>query len=213
MLGQGTVIVTTSNLPPNELYKNGLNRPLFEPFIMLIEQRLEVISLAGPQDYRLGRIKAYETFLTPLGRETDSHIQQLWERLTDTPRGAPESIEVLGRTVDVPQAAKGCARFTFDRLCAMPLGAADYLALSKCYQTIFVEHIPVLGPERRNEAKRFILLIDTLYDARSKLIASAEEPPEKIHQSGDHSAEFARTVSRLLEMQSASWWGHAIAET
>jgi cell division protein ZapE len=213
MFDQGTVLITTSNLPPGDLYKNGLNRPLFEPFIRLIEQRLEVISLAGPLDYRLNRIKAYETFLTPLGPETDSHLQQLWERLTDTREGEPAQIDVLGRKIAVPQAAKGCARFGFEDLCAKPLGAADYLGLSKEYQAIFVENIPVLGPEQRNEAKRFILLIDTLYDARLKLIASAAAAPERLYRSGDHSAEFARTVSRLLEMQSASWWGHPIAET
>ncbi len=211
--GGGTVIVTTSNLAPKDLYRDGLNRQLFLPFIGLIEQRLEVVMLASATDYRLGRVKAHETFLTPLGLETDARLQDLWRRLTDTERGEPMEVDVLGRRLHVPQAAHGCARFFFADLCEKPLGPPDYLALAHNFRTVFVEHIPALNPERRNEAKRFVLMIDTFYDARVRLVASSAQPPEGIYPAGDHAFEFGRTVSRLKEMQSASWWGKKIAET
>jgi cell division protein ZapE len=213
LLASQTVIVTTSNQPPKDLYKDGLNRALFEPFIALLESRFEVVELGGPVDYRLNRVKAHESFLTPLGPETDRKLQELWERLTDTTRGTPEAIPLLGRVLKVPQAAKACARFSFADLCEAPLGSPDYLALAQSYGTIFVEHIPVLDRSKRNEAKRFILLIDTLYDQKVRLVASSEALPEGIYSGGDHAAEFQRTVSRLREMQSAGWWGGRIVET
>ena len=213
LLAAGTVIVTTSNLKPDDLYRNGLNRQLFLPFIKLIGERLEVISLDSPTDYRLGRVKAHETFLTPLGPETDARLQDLWVRLTDTARGTPLDIDVLGRKLHVPQAAARCARFTFADLCEKPLGPPDYLALAQNFRILFLEHIPALGPDRRNEAKRFVLLVDTLYDGKVRLAASSAQPPEAIYPAGDHAFEFGRTVSRLKEMQSASWWGKKIAET
>ncbi len=213
LLAGGTVIVTTSNLAPKDLYRDGLNRQLFLPFIGLIEQRLEAVMLASATDYRLGRVKAHETFLTPLGLETDARLQDLWRRLTDTERGEPMEVDVLGRRLHVPQAAHGCARFFFADLCEKPLGPPDYLALAHNFRTVFVEHIPALNPERRNEAKRFVLMIDTFYDARVRLVASSAQPPEGIYPAGDHAFEFGRTVSRLKEMQSASWWGKKIAET
>ncbi len=206
---QGTVVVTTSNLAPSELYRHGLNRPLFVPFIRLIEEKLDVLWLDGPADYRLGRVKAHESFVTPLGPETDARIAETWRRLTDSERGDPMTLAVLGRTLRVPEAARGCARFTFDELCREPLGPPDYLALAGAFQTVFVEHIPALKPAERNEAKRFVTLIDTLYDARIRLVASAEKPPEDIFPAAD----YARTVSRLREMQSASWWGKKIVDT
>lgn len=213
LLAAGTVIVTTSNLAPDQLYRNGLNRQLFLPFIALIKDRLEVVSLESPTDYRLGRVKAHETFLTPISAETDARLQDLWQRLTDTVKGKPMDIEVLGRKLHVPQAAHGCARFSFAELCEKPLGPPDYLALAQTFQILFLEHIPALNPERRNEAKRFVLLIDTLYDAKVRLVATSAQAPEGIYPAGDHAFEFGRTVSRLKEMQSASWWGKKIAET
>jgi cell division protein ZapE len=213
LLSHGTVIVTTSNLPPEELYRDGLNRQLFVPFTSLMRERLEVISLDSPVDYRLGRVKAHETFLTPLSSENDAKLQDMWERLTDTNKGSPASLEVLGRKLSVPQAAAGCARFSFEDLCGQPLGAADYLALAAKYRVLFVEHIPALAPEQRNEAKRLVLLIDTLYDGEIKLVATSAQPPDGICPAGDHALEFDRTVSRLREMQSAQWWGKKIAET
>jgi cell division protein ZapE len=213
LLAAGTVIVTTSNLAPDQLYRNGLNRQLFLPFIDLIGEKMDVVALDGRTDYRLGRVKAHESFLTPLGPGNDAKMQDLWRRLTDTEAGAPAEIVVLGRKLHVPQAARGCAKFAFDELCGQPLGPPDYLALARNFGTVFVTGIPRLGPERRNEAKRFVLLVDALYDARVRLVASSEQPPEGICQAGDHAFEFGRTVSRLKEMQSASWWGKKIVET
>lgn len=213
LLAQGTVIVTTSNLAPQELYRDGLNRQLFLPFIDLIGARLDVAALESPTDYRLGRVKAHETFLTPLSPENDARLQDLWERLTDTRQGQPMDLAVLGRSLRVPQAAAGCARFGFAELCEAALGPADYLALAANFRVLFVERIPALGPERRNEAKRFVLLIDTLYDGKVRLVATSAQPPEGISPAGDHAHEFGRTVSRLREMQSAAWWGKKIAET
>jgi cell division protein ZapE len=213
LLEAGTVIVTTSNLAPQDLYRNGLNRQLFLPFIGLIEEKLDIVSLDSPVDYRLGRVKAHETFLTPLSPQNDARLQDLWLRLTDTEQGRPREIEVLGRTLFVPQAAGSSARFCFADLCEKPLGPPDYLAIAGTFQFLFLEGIPALGPERRNEAKRFVLLIDTLYDGKVRLVATSAEPPESIYPAGDHAFEFGRTVSRLKEMQSASWWGKKIAET
>ena len=213
LITHGTVIVTTSNLPPGELYKDGLNRNLFLPAIELMKTNFEVISLASPTDYRLGRVKSWESFVTPLGVKADAHIQKIWERLTDVQKGEPLEIPILGRSLHVPEAAHGCARFTFADLCEAPLGPPDYLALASHFQTVFVEKIPALKISQRNEAKRFVLLIDTLYDARVHLVASSAQPPERIYPHGDHRFEFARTVSRLQEMQSAAWWGQKIVET
>ncbi len=213
LMANGVVIVTTSNLPPDELYKDGLNRSLFLPAIKLMKSSFDVISLAGPTDYRLGRVKAWESFVTPLGPEADAHVQKIWERLTDVPQGGPLEIPVLGRSLHVPESAHGCARFSFVDLCEAPLGPPDYLALASHFQTVFVEGIPALKTSQRNEAKRFVLLIDTLYDAKRHLVASSAQPPERIYPQGDHRFEFSRTISRLLEMQSAAWWGQKIVET
>lgn len=213
LLAAGSVIVTTSNLAPQDLYRDGLNRHLFLPFIALIAERLDVIALDSATDYRLGRVKAHETFLTPLSPETDARLQDLWRRLTDTEKGEPVEIDVLCRKLHVPQAAHGCARFSFAELCERPLGPPDYLALAHNFRTVFVEHIPALGPDRRNEAKRFVLLIDTLYDGKVRLAATSAQGPDGIYPAGDHAFEFGRTASRLKEMQSASWWGKKIAET
>ena len=213
LMTHGTVIVTTSNLPPDLLYKDGLNRNLFLPAIELMKTNFDVISLASPTDYRLGRVKAWESYVTPLGAKADAHVQKIWERLTEVSKGEPLEIPVLGRSLHVPESAHGCARFSFGELCEAPLGPPDYLALAANFQTIFVEGIPALKTTQRNEAKRFVLLIDTLYDARIHLVASSAQPPERIYPHGDHRFEFARTVSRLQEMQSAAWWGQKIVET
>jgi cell division protein ZapE len=209
LIEKGVVIITTSNLPPGRLYLDGLNRDLFLPAIAMLNARLDVVPLQSPVDYRLGRVKAGESFVTPLGPKADAHIQAVWEKLAETPKGSPLDLPVLGRKLHVPQSAHGCARFFFAQLCEAALGPADYLALAAHFKTVFVENIPILKPAQRNEARRFMLLIDTLYDARARLVASSAAPPERIYPR----AEFARTVSRLQEMQSASWWGQKIAET
>ena len=213
LIEAGTVVVMTSNVPPSGLYRDGLNRALFLPFIRLIEERLDVVELGEGADYRLGRVKGLDTFVTPLGPGTDAKMQELWERLTDTSEGRPATLYVLGRRLDVPQAARGAARFSFAQLCEAPLGAPDYLALAQAFKVLFVEHIPALDASARNAAKRFILLIDTLYDRRIRLVASSERPAAGIYTGNDHRQEFNRTASRLEEMQSASWWGARIAET
>ncbi len=213
LLAAGTVIVTTSNLPPSDLYRDGLNRQLFLPFVTLISERLDVVALDSATDYRLGRVKGHESFVTPLGAATDARVQELWHKLTDVAEGEPVDIDVMGRKLHVPQAAHGCARFSFAALCEQPLGPSDYLALAHNFRTVFIEHIPVLKTADRNAAKRFVTLIDTLYDAKLRLVASAAVPAENLYPAGDHRFEFARTVSRLKEMQSASWWGGRIVET
>ena len=209
----GTIIVTTSNLAPEELYRDGLNRQLFAPFISLMRERLDVVALEGGTDYRLGRVKAYETFITPLGPAADAKVQELWLKLTDTEVGEAMELDLLGRKLRVPQAAHGCARFNFAELCGAALGPADYLAIARNFRTVFVENIPALTAAQRNEARRFVMLIDTLYDAKVRLAASSAKASEGIYPGGDHRFEFDRTVSRLKEMQSTSWWGKKIVET
>ncbi len=213
LMARGTVIVTTANVPPDGLYKDGLNRQLFLPAIAMLNEKLDVVSLESPTDYRLGRVKAWESFVTPLGARADAHIQRIWERLAETPKGLPVDLPVLGRKLHVRQAAHGCARFNFAELCEAPLGPPDYLALAAAFKTVFVEGIPALKTSQRNEAKRFVLLIDTLYDSHVRLVASSARPPEQIYPRGDHRFEFGRTISRLQEMQSAAWWGQKIVET
>ena len=213
LFDSGVAVVTTSNQPPEHLYENGLNRQLFLPFIALMRERLDVAELDGPRDYRLGRVKGYETFVTPLGPEAMARIDELWQRLTDTDRGEALDIPLKGRTLHVPQAARGAARFNFGELCEAPLGPADYLELARQFRVIFLDGIPVLGKERRNEAKRFVLLVDALYEAHGRLVASSAAPPDALHKEGDHAFEFRRTASRLEEMRSAGWWGGRIVET
>jgi cell division protein ZapE len=203
LYARGVCIVTTSNLPPDGLYKDGLNRQLFIPFIKWMNEHLDVIHMGDGMDYRLGRLASRQTYL--VGNNT-SEMNDIWDELTDHSVGESISIEVLGRKLGVPHAAHACARFTFAEICESPLGAPDYLALARNFRTIFIDHVPVIKSSNRNEAKRFILMIDTFYDCKTKLVISAAAPPEKLYPTGQHAKEFARTVSRLKEMQSASWW-------
>ena len=212
LFAEGVTIVATSNTPPDRLYEGGLNRQLFLPFIAEIKQRLEVVELNGPTDYRLQRISGITVYMTPLGHQADGAMDAAWRRLTDSPRGKPSSLAVLGRKVPVPQAARGVARFDFCDLCAQPLAAADYLAVAQEFHTLLLDHIPELSPENRNEARRFILLIDTLYDEGVKLVCSAAAPPDFLYPKGDGAEAFRRTASRLAEMQSEDYLkrGHGI---
>lgn len=203
LYARGVCIVTTSNLPPDGLYKDGLNRQLFIPFIEWMNEHFEVIHMGGGIDYRLGRMASRQTYL--IGHHL-SEMNAIWDELTDHSVGESIAIEVLGRKLTVPKAARGCARFSFAELCENPLGAPDYLALTRNFRTIFIDDVPVIKASNRNEAKRFILMIDTFYDAKTKLVITAAVPPEKLYPTGQHAKEFARTVSRLKEMQSASWW-------
>jgi cell division protein ZapE len=201
----GVVVVATSNTPPDDLYEEGLNRQLFLPFIEMIKQRLEIVELNGPRDYRLQRMSGLDTYLRPLGPQSDAAMDAAWQSLTDCRLGVARTLTVLGRSLSVPQAAKGVARFSFADLCVSPLAAADYLAVAHTFHTVLIDHIPRLGPEQRNEARRFVVLIDTLYDESVKLICSAAAPPEQLYPGGDATEAFRRTVSRLNEMQSAGY--------
>ena len=203
---RGVCFVTTSNLEPDQLYKDGLNRHLFMPFIAKLNAELEVVHLGDGRDYRLGRIASKRTYITPLGAVADAEMATLWNELTDGAEGTAHELEFLGRRLHVPYAAHGCAWFSFEDLCEAPLAAPDYLAIARNYRTVFVKHIPVLKAAQRNETKRFILMIDTFYDAGTRLVVSAEAAPDGLRPAGQHRAEFLRTASRLQEMQSASWW-------
>ncbi|HUA56301.1 MAG TPA: cell division protein ZapE [Candidatus Sulfotelmatobacter sp.] len=205
LIEAGVVIVSTSNFAPDELYKDGLQRDRFEPFIALIKREVDVIGLDGTVDYRLARLAGRPVFHAPLGPAAEAALAQAWADLTDDAECALETVEVLGRSVEVPCAAKGVARFTFELLCARPLGASDYLALASRYHTVILDKVPVLGPARHNEARRFITLIDALYESKTKLVMAAEATAEQLYPDGTGAFEFKRTVSRLMEMQSADY--------
>jgi cell division protein ZapE len=205
LFARGVVIVATSNTPPDLLYEGGLNRQLFLPFIADFKARLAIVELDGEVDYRLHRISGLAVFLTPLGPKADAAMDAAWLKLTDRTGGAPLNLTVLGRTVRVPRAARGVARFSFDDLCCQPLAGADYLAIAHAFHTVLIDRIPKLGPEQRNEARRFVLLIDTLYDEGVKLICSAAAAPEMLYAAGDGVEAFRRTASRLHEMQSEEY--------
>ncbi len=210
LFARGVVIVCTSNRLPEDLYRGGLNRELFLPFIGLIRDEMDVVELNGPTDYRLQRLKGLPVYYVPVNGETTDQLREAFWRLTDRDVGDPktvpsEEILVQGRKLFVPKASKGAAVFSFKRLCANPLGAADYLAIARGYHTVFIVAIPKMTREMRNEAKRFVILIDALYENGVKLICSAEAPPGELYPAGDGSFEFARTASRLIEMQSEDY--------
>lgn len=201
----GVVVVATSNRAPKDLYKDGLNRQLFMPFVDLMCDRMDLYQLGGGHDYRLDRLQGAPVYHTPLGPNTTAALDEAFLKLTDEVTGKPQDLDVLGRNVRIAQATKGVARTSFSDLCAEALGAQDYLALAGAFDTLILDDIPQLGPEKRNEAKRFVTLIDTLYENHVRLIASAAVPPSQLYREGDGSFAFERTVSRLMEMQSESW--------
>jgi cell division protein ZapE len=213
LIDDGVAIVTTSNRPPRDLYKDGLNRELFIPFIDLIEQRMDVLPLNGPTDYRLDRMQGLETWLVPNGPEATAKLSNAFFRMTDYPpedrANVPtEELDVGGgRTLHVPKSLKGVAVFSFKRLCGEFRGAADYLAIARRFHTVIIVGIPVMSREMRNEAARFVTLIDALYEHRVKLLAAADAEPAALYPSGDGRFEFDRTASRLEEMQSADYLG------
>lgn len=203
--GEGVVIIATSNRHPDDLYENGLNRQLFLPFISRLKENMDVLPLDGVRDYRLERITGTEIYHTPLGDKADIAMQAAWERLTNHKTGEPEFLHVKGRELRVPQALMGVARFDFADLCDQALGAADYLKIAHHYHTILLANIPQLGAEHRNQAKRFVTLVDALYESKVKLIVSSAVEADKIYQEGDGQFEFARTASRLHEMRSEDY--------
>ena len=213
LMDEGVAIVTTSNRPPSDLYKDGLNRQLFLPFIALIEQRMQVVPLNGPTDYRLDRLQGLDTWLVPNGPEATAKLSAAFFRLTDHPvedRAAVPSEELDvggGRTLHVPKSLKGVAVFSFKKLCGAARGAADYLAIAQRFHTVIIVGIPILTREMRNEAARFVTLVDALYEHRVKLLAAGDAEPADLYPAGDGRFEFDRTVSRLEEMQSADYLG------
>jgi cell division protein ZapE len=213
LLQRGVTLVTTSNTSPEGLYMDGLNRDLFLPFIAKLHATLNVVELSSPTDYRLGRVQAKKTYLHPATAENRVAFNELWRDLTDGASGQSETLEILGRKRVVPKVAHSCAAFTFFELCGEALGPPDYLAIAKAYRTVFISGVPKLKASQRNEVKRFILMIDTFYDAGTRIVILADAPPDDIFPKGHHGFESRRTISRLKEMQSVSWWGAALVET
>ncbi|MEI4232653.1 cell division protein ZapE [Roseovarius sp. D22-M7] len=210
LFSAGVVVVTTSNRVPDDLYKSGLNRQLFLPFIALIKQHMVVREMAGPTDYRQDRLAGARTYFTPTTPETSAEVARIWQDLTGG-EGARHVLRVNKRDVELPAFHNGVARATFYDLCAQPLGPADYLALAEAVRVLILENIPQLGRGNFNEAKRFVTLIDALYEAGVQLICTAAAEPEYLYVEGEGSFEFERTASRLREMQSQGWGERAEA--
>ena len=207
LFDRGVVIVATSNVRPDLLYQDGLNRALFVPFIQMIEERMQIVHLDARHDYRLQKLREHNVYFVPADASAAAALTAAFQRLTGKPRGAPITLDVLGHAVHVPQACANVARFAFDDLCRLPLGPADFLALARRFHTVVVDAIPVIGADQRDEAKRFITLIDTFYDMHVKLLASAEAEPADLYlgTGGFVAFEFKRTVSRLIEMRSMEY--------
>jgi cell division protein ZapE len=203
VMKRGVFVVVSTNTEPDRLYEDGLNRQLFLPFIAFIKQRFEIVELSGGIDYRLKRIAGEEAYITPLGERADQHMEGLWQTLTDGEPGRPSRLIVNGRVLAVPRAAHGAARFQFSELCEEPLGPADYLALARHFDTLFVENVPLLNGRRRDARRRMITLIDTLYDSQIRLAMSAAAAPEALAAGAE---DFERTASRLRHMQAAEYW-------
>ena len=203
----GTVVVATSNVAPDDLYKGGLNRALFLPFIAQISDHMDVLRLDARTDFRLEKLAGVKMWLVPADRAADAALDKAWASMTGNAPCKPRDISIKGRILHVPCSADGVARFSFADLCEKPLAASDYLRLAHDYHTIMIDRIPVMDYPERNAAKRFIALIDTLYDNAVKLMASAEADPLSLYLAteGDEANEFKRTSSRLIEMSSQSY--------
>jgi cell division protein ZapE len=205
LFAAGVIVVATSNWPPDELYKGGLQRELFLPFIALVKERLDVLHLEGRVDYRLARLMSMQVYHLPLGPAAEKALDQAFRDLTDNAPAAAGVLNVMGRKVPVPASAKGVARFRFADLCEQPLGPTDFIAIANAFHTIVLAGIPRLAPERRDTVKRFATLVDILYERKIKLVCSAAAPPAEIYPAGDHASDFRRTASRLMEMQSVEY--------
>lgn len=202
---RNVTVVATSNRHPDELYKDGINRQLFLPFIKELKERCAVLELVSARDYRLDRLVEAPVWYAPLNAASAAALDKAWDRLTLGAEPQHCVLTVKGRKLEVNREAAGVARFTFEELCARPLGPIDYLAIAGTFHTVILEGIPLLSPDKRNEAMRFISLIDALYEAKVKLVASAEAEPGALYPEGDGSFEFERTASRLFEMRSKDY--------
>ncbi|MEN3793236.1 cell division protein ZapE [Fulvimarina sp. MAC3] len=210
---EGVVLVATSNVAPDDLYKDGLNRGLFLPFVDKLKDNVEVLALDAGEDYRLAAIGTEDLYITPLDDQAEARVEKVWNSLLSGEKEHAASLSVKGRTIPVPRAGNGAARFQYEQLLQRPLGAQDFIALARRFHTVVLEGVPALTVSERNEAKRLINLVDTLYDAGRRLVISAEVPAKELYTapSGTERFEFERTVSRLFEMRSDTYMpsGHA----
>ena len=204
LFARGVTVLTTSNRPPDALYKDGLNRALFLPFIALIKERLGVIELSSATDHRQGRLVATPRYFTPADAVARAAVEELWQDLTHG-QTHPLTLTVTGRKVRIPEFENGVARASFYQLCDQPLGPADYLALAQAARVLIVEDIPLLSADNFNQARRFVTLIDALYEARTRLYCTAAAAPDRLYIEGEGSFDFERTASRLAEMQAEDW--------
>jgi cell division protein ZapE len=204
---RGVTVVATSNVEPERLYEGGLNRALFLPFVAELQERVTVLRLDSRTDFRLEKLGGASVYHVPADAAADEALARAFKGLTGKAKGRPATLRVKGHDVRVPEETGGVARFGFADLCAQPLGASDYMAVARAFHTVIVSSIPVMGADNRNEAKRFITLVDTLYDAHVKLIASAAAEPQDLYTAteGREAFEFDRTVSRLIEMRSSEY--------
>ena len=208
LFAEGVVLVATSNVAPDNLYRDGLNRALFLPFIATLQKHVDVIGMDGDTDYRLAKLGKAPVYLTPLSPAADREMDKIWAAIVGERQARLEAITIKGRSVKVPLAAGDAARFSFSSLCEEPLAAREYLAIAERYRTVMIDHTPVFDQSLRNPAKRFILLIDTFYDRKVDLIISAAASPDKLYAGRPGTVEafeFDRTASRLIEMQSSEW--------
>src|SRR5215468_1289142 len=205
LLDLGVVVVTTSNIAPDDLYQGGLQRERFLAFIDLLKERLDILELDGVVDYRRNRIKGMTVYHQPLGAAADAALAAAFAQLTDGAADGAAILTVQGRPLAVPESAKGVARFRFADLCEHALGAADYIAIATHFHTVIIGDIPAMTPDLRNEARRFMTLIDALYEHKTNLICAAADAPDRLYAAGDGAPDFKRTASRLVEMQSAAY--------
>jgi cell division protein ZapE len=206
LFARGVTLVATSNRVPDDLYKDGINRQLFLPFIDMLKARMQIVRVAGAHDYRLDRLRAAGAWFSPIDPDNERSFAGLWREMLDGQEETGAELEVLGRKITLPHAAGGMLRASFASLCSVALGPNDYLALAAAFHTVFLEDVPKLSPARREEARRFVTLIDALYEAHARVVFLAEAEPFRLYPAGDGAFEFERTASRLQEMRSADWF-------
>jgi cell division protein ZapE len=205
LFDEGLTVVATSNRAPDDLYKNGLQRDRFLPFIALLKQRLEILELGGGHDYRMDRMRELDVYLTPLGSWADKKLDEAFRALSGGLDGEPRILRTQGRDVPVPRAAPGVGMADYMDWCARPMGAADFLCIADHFHTVILENVLKMGPDSQDKAARFVTMIDSFYERKVKFICSAAAAPEKLYIEGDGAFEFQRTVSRLMEMQSPEY--------